>query len=56
VDPLRNEPNGIGTNQCDRNDQDARKGDVKNDLEAVKQITGASNDGVHSWAEGVIRW
>jgi hypothetical protein len=56
LDPLGNEPNGIGTDQGDRNDQDASKGDVEGDLETVQHAASASNDAGEDRAEGVVRW
>ena len=44
VDSLGNEPNGIGTDQGDRNDQDAGEGDVEGDLKAMQYATGATNN------------
>jgi hypothetical protein len=55
VDSLCDEPNGIGTDQGDRNDQDAGEGDVERDLEAVQHTAGASDDGGENRAEDVVR-
>ena len=44
MNPLSNEPNGIGTDQGDRNDQHASKRDIKGDLKAVQYATGATNN------------
>ena len=44
MNPLSNEPNGIGTDQGDRNDQDAGKRDIKGDLKAMQYATGATNN------------
>ena len=44
MNPLSNEPNGIGTDQGDRNDQDAGEGDVEGDLKAMQYATGATNN------------
>ena len=43
VNSLGNEPNGIGTDQGDGDDQDASKGDVEGDLKTVQYATGATN-------------
>jgi hypothetical protein len=56
VNSLGNEPNGIGANKGDRNDQYAGEGDVEGDLEAVQHTAGVTDNGGKDWAEDVVPW
>ena len=54
VNSLGNEPNGIGTDQGDGDDQDASKGDIEGDLEAVQHAAGVTNNTGQGRPEDVV--
>ena len=54
VNSLGNEPNGIGTDQGDGDDQDASKGDIEGDLKTVQYAAGVTNNTGQGRPEDVV--